>query len=146
MPRIRRASRGSAPAARITPSQNARSSLMDSPWYSHLRRREQGDRLKACAGRGSPSLREIARQAVTCEPSEGREIRSGTGSLGDPHVILLSMSSKRELVEAAEGIRRIIDSVERGELDAPPGLLARLDGAARALEVLAAQVDEEDPR
>jgi hypothetical protein len=45
--------------------------------------------------------------------------------------------SKQELIEAAEAIRRIIEAVERSELDAPPGLVARLDGAAHALEVLA---------
>jgi hypothetical protein len=50
--------------------------------------------------------------------------------------------SKQELVEAAEAIRRIIDAVERGELDAPPGLVARLDGAARALEVLASEMNQ----
>jgi hypothetical protein len=38
----------------------------------------------------------------------------------------------------------IIEAVEGGELDAPPGLVARLDGAARALEVLASAIDQAD--
>jgi hypothetical protein len=37
-------------------------------------------------------------------------------------------SSKQEPVETAEAIRRIFEAVERDELDARPGLVARLDG------------------
>jgi hypothetical protein len=47
------------------------------------------------------------------------------------------MPTKRELRETAEALRRILDSVDRGELDAPPGLTRRLDAAACALEALA---------
>ena len=47
------------------------------------------------------------------------------------------MPSKRELRETADALRRILDAVERGELDAPPGLTQSLEGAARALEALA---------
>lgn len=47
------------------------------------------------------------------------------------------MPSKRELQETAAALRRILAAVERGELDAPPGLTSRLHGAAQALEALA---------
>jgi hypothetical protein len=49
------------------------------------------------------------------------------------------------LLQVAKTIRLIIEAVEGGELDAPPGLVARLDGAARALEVLAIEVDQAEP-
>jgi hypothetical protein len=39
--------------------------------------------------------------------------------------------------ETADGLARILAAVERGELDAPPGLLVRLDGARMAIEALA---------
>jgi hypothetical protein len=45
--------------------------------------------------------------------------------------------SKRELRDTAEALRRIVDAVDRGELDAPPELAQRLDSAVRALEALA---------
>lgn len=47
------------------------------------------------------------------------------------------MSSKRDMREAAETLGRILAAVERGELDAPPGMLARLDGARLALAAVA---------
>jgi hypothetical protein len=62
-------------------------------------------------------------------------------AFADPWLMLRRVLARENLVEAAEAIRRIIDAVERGELDAPPGLVARLDGATRALEALA----EADP-
>jgi len=48
----------------------------------------------------------------------------------------MSSVTKRELREAAAGLGRILEAVERGELDAPPAMLARLDGARLALEAL----------
>lgn len=44
--------------------------------------------------------------------------------------------TKRELREAADGLRRILAAVERGELDCPPSLVTRLDGARVALAAL----------
>jgi len=40
------------------------------------------------------------------------------------------------LAEAAEVLRRVIEAIERGDLTAPPLLVARLEGAINALEVL----------
>jgi hypothetical protein len=58
-----------------------------------------------------------------------------------PHHVKLMQLDDQELLETAQAIRRILNSVERRQLDAPPGLAARLDGAARALEVLANQTE-----
>ena len=53
-------------------------------------------------------------------------------------LMLRVVPAKDDLDDAAAAILRIIDAVERGELDAPPGLVARLDGATpRPSEVLA---------
>lgn len=46
------------------------------------------------------------------------------------------MPSRRELREAAEALRRILDAVDRGELDASPELIQRLDSACRTLGAL----------
>ena len=51
------------------------------------------------------------------------------------------MSSTRltrtEMLEAAETIRRLLDTLRAGELTAPAMLVARLEGALVALEVVA---------
>lgn len=48
------------------------------------------------------------------------------------------MPTKREIRAVADGLGRILEAVERGELDAPPGMIARLDGARMALESISA--------
>jgi hypothetical protein len=40
--------------------------------------------------------------------------------------------------EAAELLRTLLDAIEKGELDAPPIIVARLSGALAALEELKA--------
>jgi hypothetical protein len=48
----------------------------------------------------------------------------------------------RETVrEVAAQLRNTLDAAERGELVAEPGLVARLEGAALALEALADRAD-----
>ena len=42
--------------------------------------------------------------------------------------------TRREQREAAALLRRLLEAVERGELDAPAGLVAYLGGALTALE------------
>lgn len=39
--------------------------------------------------------------------------------------------------EAADALRRLLDAVRRGELDAGSGMVARLEGALDALDALA---------
>jgi hypothetical protein len=50
--------------------------------------------------------------------------------------MLQGVPSKRDLRSTADSLRRILEAVERGELDAPPGLAQRIEGAARSLEAL----------
>lgn len=38
--------------------------------------------------------------------------------------------------DAAEALRRVLDAVRRGELEAGPGMVARLEGALDALDAL----------
>jgi hypothetical protein len=45
--------------------------------------------------------------------------------------------STDELAEVAGGLRRILDTIARGELIADPGQVNRLEGAVAALEALA---------
>lgn len=45
--------------------------------------------------------------------------------------------SREELAEVADGLRRILDAIARGELSAEPGEINRLEGAAAALSALA---------
>lgn len=40
------------------------------------------------------------------------------------------------LAEAAEVLRRVIEAIERGDLVAPPLLVARIEGSYNALEAL----------
>jgi hypothetical protein len=58
-------------------------------------------------------------------------------NLASQAAVILQGAYKQALLQVAKTIRLIIEAVERGELDAPLGLVARLDGAGRALEVLA---------
>lgn len=46
-----------------------------------------------------------------------------------------------EMVETAELLRRLLALVESGELEAPPGLLVRMEAAAVALEEVARRED-----
>ena len=50
--------------------------------------------------------------------------------------------TKRELRETADGLTRILEAVERGEIDCPPSLATRLDGARVALAALGAPGDK----
>lgn len=61
----------------------------------------------------------------------------------------MSSSSERKVeAEAAAMLRRVAEAVEEGELDAPPGparkLLARIEGAATALEVAGEETERTD--
>ena len=49
----------------------------------------------------------------------------------------MTVVTKAELRAAAEMLRTILARVEAGELTAPKGVVARLDGAATALEAVA---------
>lgn len=46
--------------------------------------------------------------------------------------------TKTEMREVADGLGRLLDAIERGDLDASPAYIARLEGAAAALEAIAA--------
>ena len=46
------------------------------------------------------------------------------------------MPTKAELREVAERIGAVLERVEAGELDAPPGLIARMEGARAALQAV----------
>jgi hypothetical protein len=50
----------------------------------------------------------------------------------------VAVSAVRRASEAASTLRAILDAVRRGELTAPPGLVARLEGALAAFEAVAA--------
>lgn len=51
---------------------------------------------------------------------------------------MLAGMTKRELRETADGLTRILEAVQRGEIDCPPSLATRLDGARVALAALGA--------
>lgn len=46
------------------------------------------------------------------------------------------MSAGREAREAAATIRRLLDKVKSGDLDAPPGLMRSLRGSLAALDAM----------
>ena len=48
------------------------------------------------------------------------------------------MPSKAELREVAAVLAELLAKVRAGELDAPPGLVARLEAARRTVETIAA--------
>jgi len=50
------------------------------------------------------------------------------------------------VIEAAAVLRRVLDAIERGELDARPAERNRLEGALVALEALAAPTVKPAPR
>jgi hypothetical protein len=45
--------------------------------------------------------------------------------------------STAELAEIAVGLRRLLTTIEAGEVSAPPGTVNRIEGAVAALEALA---------
>jgi hypothetical protein len=45
--------------------------------------------------------------------------------------------TSEELSEVAAGLRRLLDTITRGDLKADSGAIARLEGAAAAVEALA---------
>lgn len=45
--------------------------------------------------------------------------------------------TRTEMLEAADSIRRLLNALHAGELTAPPMLVARLEGALVAVEVIA---------
>lgn len=49
-----------------------------------------------------------------------------------------------EIRETAATLRRILDAVERGDMDAPVVMLAQIHGAVAALETLADRADAEE--
>ena len=51
--------------------------------------------------------------------------------------------SRETIREVATQLRDVLDAVERGELSAEPGLIARVQGAAAGLEALG---EEQPPR
>lgn len=55
------------------------------------------------------------------------------------------MPTKTELREVADGLAAILERVEAGELDAPPGFIARLEGARAAL-LATAEPERPGPR
>lgn len=48
------------------------------------------------------------------------------------------MPTKSEIRDVAAGLGRLLDAIERGELDASPAYVARLEGAQAALEAIGA--------
>ncbi|MDI6102245.1 hypothetical protein QLQ12_26865 [Actinoplanes sp. NEAU-A12] len=52
----------------------------------------------------------------------------------------------RDLADVIEMLSRLIDRVDRGELDAPPLMLARFAGARDALALLPLSATESDNR
>ncbi len=50
-------------------------------------------------------------------------------------------ASEVDPAEAAAALRRVLDAVRRGELDAGSGMVARLEGALDALDALVRRPD-----
>jgi hypothetical protein len=50
--------------------------------------------------------------------------------------------TRAEVADVAAGMRRILGAIETGDLVADPGLIARLEGAAVALDTLARSKDD----